>query len=336
MPKPPIFAGMELTLTLDSHRTQVQDLASQLGVAPPLTGRLDCPSTLGIGSIVSTAFPDNLWLTLYDVTLYEETPFVTVNPIDSDVYCLFINLLKQEVSKVIAGQTVQIGPQSANGVFYYAPGCRIVQQTPPHTRQHFAVFTFTRATFQSLLPALTNQLPPDGQFWFMDLDLTMQTQLRGLADNPPSALIQYARTLSFLGYFFEKAGSRSSRTQGLLEPDINALFAARTYLLATLDRPVPIAEVAAWVGFSETKLKTLFPRLFGKSVHQYWQTTRMERAKELLASRRFSVAEAGHQVGYTNLTHFAVAFRRQAGMMPRDFLKTIKAQVYPPTDSAID
>jgi AraC family transcriptional regulator, regulatory protein of adaptative response / methylphosphotriester-DNA alkyltransferase methyltransferase len=45
----------------------------------------------------------------------------------------------------------------------------------------------------------------------------------------------------------------------------------------------------------------------------------MDRAAELLATRRFTVREVAHRVGYRQPAQFAKAFRRYQGVAPSDF-----------------
>ena len=49
------------------------------------------------------------------------------------------------------------------------------------------------------------------------------------------------------------------------------------------------------------------------------EAARIDRAKELLRKTDLLIAEIAHRVGFRNQSHFSFAFRRAAGMTPREF-----------------
>ena len=44
----------------------------------------------------------------------------------------------------------------------------------------------------------------------------------------------------------------------------------------------------------------------------------MERSFELLESKKYSVAEVGFMIGYSNPSHFSKAFRDHFGVLPNE------------------
>ncbi|MGH1346855.1 MAG: helix-turn-helix transcriptional regulator [Nannocystales bacterium] len=91
---------------------------------------------------------------------------------------------------------------------------------------------------------------------------------------------------------------------------------ARTRLLAQMEDPPSLAELARAVGLNEFKLKAGFRALFGQPVFAYLRDQRMQKARELLSGRRHSVAEVALMVGYRNPSKFAAAFRKRFGIRP--------------------
>jgi AraC-like DNA-binding protein len=90
----------------------------------------------------------------------------------------------------------------------------------------------------------------------------------------------------------------------------------RARLVANLEAPPTLAELARTAGINETKLKTEFRAVFGTSVFAYLRRERMDHARRLLLERRFNVTQIAYRVGYTNPSKFAAAFRRQFGVSP--------------------
>lgn len=94
---------------------------------------------------------------------------------------------------------------------------------------------------------------------------------------------------------------------------------AEQHLLRDFTEPAPtINELAREAGMSPSKFKTDFRQMFGLPVYQYYQRNRMLQARRLLETNQMTIKEAGMQVGYTNLSHFSVAFRKEFGLLPSE------------------
>lgn len=64
-----------------------------------------------------------------------------------------------------------------------------------------------------------------------------------------------------------------------------------------------------------------FRKLFDTTVVGYLNQMRMEQAETLLRTGELSVAEVANKVGYSHLSHFTAAFKRQFGITPSECLK---------------
>lgn len=83
-----------------------------------------------------------------------------------------------------------------------------------------------------------------------------------------------------------------------------------------LPEPPPLEMLAAQVGMSLSKLKMVFPRIYGIPPYAYLRQVRMERAMQLLKSDGLSVTEAAFEVGYSNLSYFSKSFAAYHGVKP--------------------
>lgn len=72
----------------------------------------------------------------------------------------------------------------------------------------------------------------------------------------------------------------------------------------------PAWELAEEFSISETSLKNYFRGVYGQNVSVYLREIRMNKAGELLATTRLSVAEIAEQVGYLNQSKFASVFQK--------------------------
>lgn len=103
------------------------------------------------------------------------------------------------------------------------------------------------------------------------------------------------------------------------QQDIDLLFSVRERLITSFaDEPPTIQSLSKKFGISPTKLKTNFKVVFGKPIFQYYQQERMEFAKRLVESRNYTISEVGFKVGYTNLSKFSSAYKKQFGFNPKE------------------
>lgn len=84
--------------------------------------------------------------------------------------------------------------------------------------------------------------------------------------------------------------------------------------------PPAINKLARSAAMSPSKLKNSFKEIFGLPIGQYYQKHRMNKAKAMLLSGKYSVREVGSEVGYSNLSNFAKAFRKAFDQLPSDLL----------------
>jgi AraC family transcriptional regulator len=90
---------------------------------------------------------------------------------------------------------------------------------------------------------------------------------------------------------------------------------ARDLLLADLTQAPTIAMLAAETGLPIMKVKRGFRQLFQESVYGLFQRERMLEARKRLEAET-PVMLVASDLGYTNASHFATAFRKQYGVAP--------------------
>jgi AraC-like DNA-binding protein len=73
---------------------------------------------------------------------------------------------------------------------------------------------------------------------------------------------------------------------------------------------------------SSTKLKTRFKQIYGMKLYEFYNRNRLEQAREMLKTGTFSVKQVGINIGFSNLSNFAKAFRKEFGMLPKEILKS--------------
>ncbi len=88
------------------------------------------------------------------------------------------------------------------------------------------------------------------------------------------------------------------------------------------DRPAQnyrVEELAEQVGLSASRFRVLFKELTGHSVIRYQNWLRVNKAKDLLLSGEYSVAEAAVEVGFDDVYYFSRLFRKMTGFAPSHY-----------------
>jgi AraC family transcriptional regulator len=131
-------------------------------------------------------------------------------------------------------------------------------------------------------------------------------------EDPSSAMIIEGLCLEILGYI-----GRATTTRNVARPSwINT---AIQVLLDNLDRRLTAEELAAVLAISESELLRGFMRTMGCSPGVFVRSQRMERARQLLLSSTFSLAEVALAVGFSDQSAFTKAFTRMHGCSPGAF-----------------
>ncbi len=91
---------------------------------------------------------------------------------------------------------------------------------------------------------------------------------------------------------------------------------AAAYLLDNLDGRVTIGELSGFVGVSPTYLKTAFREKYGMPVYRWYKVEKMKEASRLLAETDMSIMDIASDLGYSNASKFAAAYRSVTGMQP--------------------
>lgn len=119
------------------------------------------------------------------------------------------------------------------------------------------------------------------------------------------------------------AKEQAAASVKLSRQDKESLRRARDILTERLAEPATIAELARLVYMNEYKLKMGFKTVYGQSIHSYLVAKRMEKARQLFDKQKLKVKDVAGIVGYTNISHFSAAFRKQFGVNPGIYLQNI-------------
>src|SRR5436189_1450073 len=91
------------------------------------------------------------------------------------------------------------------------------------------------------------------------------------------------------------------------------------------ERDLALDEIARRVASSRRQLQRAYAEIGRTTFREHLTKLRMDRAAELLSTRRLTVREVAQRVGYRQPAQFAKAFRRHQGLAPSDFRSTVAA-----------
>lgn len=91
------------------------------------------------------------------------------------------------------------------------------------------------------------------------------------------------------------------------------------YILAHIDQPPTLTELAYEAGISLSKLKQDFKKAFGITVHQFYAREFIRQAQQiLLDEERLPIKTVAYKLGYS-VTGFIKIFKKETGMSPKQF-----------------
>lgn len=107
------------------------------------------------------------------------------------------------------------------------------------------------------------------------------------------------------------------------EKDVDAL---RDVMKMLSDSQLPkfpsIDALSKTAMMSSTKLKTRFKQIYGMKLYEFYNHHRLLHAREMLRTGHYSVKEVGISIGFSNLSNFAKAFKKEFGALPREIIKS--------------
>ncbi len=159
------------------------------------------------------------------------------------------------------------------------------------------------------------------------INLTHRTMLKELFEINNNDPISQIKRLSMVIHLIERSLHSFFRQEQAALPrtvkktDLESMQHIEQILSSRLEGFPSLESLAHEVYMSTSKLKNLFKQVYGHTLYDYYNKARLQRAKELLINGHVSIKQAGSEIGFSNLSHFAKAFRKEFGILPRDLVK---------------
>jgi AraC family transcriptional regulator len=94
---------------------------------------------------------------------------------------------------------------------------------------------------------------------------------------------------------------------------------ALEYMNVHLSENISLATIADELGISQYYFCRLFKQSTGMTPHAYLIQQRVERSKQLLRLKEYSMLDIAIECGFANPSHFAKHFRKHTGISPKQF-----------------
>jgi AraC-like DNA-binding protein len=117
--------------------------------------------------------------------------------------------------------------------------------------------------------------------------------------------------------------SETTAAARVTERDRRQLAQVRDLLEESYVRPPTLHALARQFGLNRNKLCSGFTRLYGKSIFDFCQDLRMDKARQLLAQSMLSVHEVAISAGYASTSAFTAAFHRRFGHVPSEMRRRV-------------
>jgi AraC-like DNA-binding protein len=131
-----------------------------------------------------------------------------------------------------------------------------------------------------------------------------------------------AKIIEFFSYYFNQENTSNTDCKKLQdEKVIEKIKKAKQILIENINEPPPIDQLANMVFLPVNVLKKGFKEIYGAPVYKYILNYKLELARHLLLSNKYSVKEVSYQMGYSAPTHFIVAFKKKFGITPKKLIQ---------------
>lgn len=98
---------------------------------------------------------------------------------------------------------------------------------------------------------------------------------------------------------------------------------AITYIYDHFNAKITRADVAEAVGYSEVYLRSIFRRECHKSIMEYINDIRLQRASEMLSYTSQTITDIAFLCGFSDSNYFSTAFKKKYGVPPKEYRKNM-------------
>jgi AraC-like DNA-binding protein len=126
-----------------------------------------------------------------------------------------------------------------------------------------------------------------------------------------------------VGRYRTRPGAQFSTWNGAMSSLVRGVI---THISRHYAEEIHVAEIAARQKCNADYLSRVFKRTVGFGIVEYIHRVRIDHARRLLQTERFTVGEVGNLVGFPDQSHFGKVFRKVAGLSPQSFRAAMQSK----------
>ncbi|WP_313293278.1 AraC family transcriptional regulator [Rhizobium rhizoryzae] len=243
-------------------------------------------------------------------------------------YLAHHDLILEDGEMEVRGEQPVQGRDLRDQMTYVPQGQTITGWAKPADRLNaFTVVCFDPATMEEELQVEFGTVEPRPHIYFQDQELgtTMRKLGRLMADLERPAAKVYAEAVG-LTAALEMVRLQSEHALRVVKPGELSQSQRRLvldYIEANLASDIGLDDLAAVAVMTRFHFSRAFKATFGEPPYQFVIRRRIERARQLLAESRLSVADVAQACGFGNASQFTRTFRDIVGVPPLAFRKSI-------------
>jgi AraC-like DNA-binding protein len=319
---------IELNFNTSNYSTLLEQIAQSLKCSIKESTIL-LPPIFGEGWFWAETLPSGMSILVSDAKLSQEIifnkPALTDQFFSLEFSELYTTNKKGGVHKEILFQSFAVLHQTSNPLNFSIPAFTRVKSV----KIYFSLKQLAQLINSESIELLFTKDIMD--YLATELPKIIDAQYRTILDDLIVPQIMHPLKLNFIQnrilLLFEKfiqkrlkANILSSKNK-LNSSELERLMQVENILLQDYAlAPPTIEKLSKICAMSATKLKSEFRNLYGAPIYEYYQKNRMAKAKSLLLDGNYTSKEVGLLIGYSNLSHFAAAFKKEYGVSPSDLL----------------
>ncbi len=135
------------------------------------------------------------------------------------------------------------------------------------------------------------------------------------------------KIFELLSLYFNRSDGTDTQKCPYLEDDANVekIKIAKDILIKNLVEPPSLHDLANQVGLPLHYLKDGFKQIYGVTAFGFLFNYKMDYALNLLATKKYNIAEVSFEVGYSTPSHFIAAFKKKYGSTPKKYLQSLNS-----------
>ncbi len=294
------------------------------------------PASFGNGIMKQVYFFQGFTLTYLHFNLSQPLEFKRYSIKDAKLFPIMFYNQELPLEQNIDKKKQMVGYHTSNGIFMSSPQIESRWSIPANMAGFQITITIEKDWFTSIFSSFDdnylNQLLASNKpfYLFESLQSTMKNLITDIhqlinSDDNLQHFKLHQKVIELFILFLKQLEKRDTNENiSAINPiDIQKIFNVRKIILENLTSLPSLKQVSQDAGMSISKLQKCFHQVFGKSISKYALSEKMQMAKQMLSTQKYTISEIGYDLGYTNLSHFSKAFHNEFGINPKAYLSSL-------------